>query len=80
MKFSDEGWLELFATNNDEEGRFKTRITDTKLSYTDNNNEVAFMSNQQLFINHAQIVNELKIGNIVITKSDTGGIIFRLDE
>lgn len=80
MKFSDDGWLELFATNNNEEGRFKTRITDTKLSFTDNNNEVAYMSNQQLFINHAQIVNELKIGNIVITKSDNGGIIFRWDE
>ena len=77
MKFSNEGWLELFATTNGNEGRFKTKITDSKLSFTDNNQEVAYMSNQKLFINHAQINNELQIGSIVVTKSDKGGIIFK---
>ena len=77
MKFSNEGWLELFATTNGNEGRFKTKITDSKLSFTDNNQEVAYMSNQKLFINHAQINNELQIGSIVTTKSDKGGIIFK---
>lgn len=77
MKFSDEGWLELFATTNGNEGRFKTKITDTKLSFTDNNQEVAYMSNQKLYINYAQINNDLQIGSIVATKSDKGGIIFK---
>lgn len=77
MKFSDEGWLELFATTNGEEGRFKTTITDTKLSFTDNNQEVAYMSNQKLYINYAQINNDLQIGSIVATKSDKGGIVFK---
>lgn len=77
MKFSDEGWLELFATTNGEKGRFKTTITDTKLSFTDNNQEVAYMSNQKLYINYAQINNDLQIGSIVVTKSDKGGIVFK---
>lgn len=77
MKFSDEGWLELFATTNGSEGRFKTKITDTKLSFTDNNQEVAYMSNQKLYINYAQINNDLQIGSIVATKSDKGGIVFK---
>lgn len=77
MKFSDEGWLELFATTNGNEGRFKTKITDTKLSFTDNNQEVAYMSNQKLYINYAQINNDLQIGSIVTTKSDKGGIVFK---
>lgn len=77
MKFSDEGWLELFATTNGNEGRFKTKITDTKLSFTDNNQEVAYMSNQKLYINYAQINNDLQIGSIVATKSDKGGIVFK---
>ncbi len=77
MKFSDEGWLELFATTNGNEGRFKTKITDSKLSFTDNNQEVAYMSNQKLYINYAQINNDLQIGSIVATKSDKGGIVFK---
>ena len=77
MKFSDEGWLELFATTNGNEGRFKTKITDTKLSFTDNNQEVAYMSNQKLYINYAQINNDLQIGSIIATKSDKGGIVLK---
>lgn len=77
MKFSDEGWLELFATTNGNEGRFKTKITDNKLSFTDNNQEVAYMSNQKLYINYAQINSDLQIGSIVATKSDKGGIVFK---
>lgn len=77
MSFSDDGWLELYADINGEKGRFKTQITDSKLAFIDDNNEVAYMSNQQLYINHAEVVNEMKVGNIVMSKSDKGGIMFR---
>ena len=80
MSFSDNGWLELYADNNGQEGRFKTQITDTKMSFLDNNSEVAYMSNQKLYINQAEVVNEMKIGNIVITISDLGGLIFSWDD
>ena len=55
----------------------KQKITDSKLSFTDNNQEVAYMSNQKLYINYAQINNDLQIGSIVATKSDKGGIVFK---
>ena len=80
MSFSDNGWLELYADNNGQEGRFKTQITDTKMAFLDNNSEVAYMSNQKLYINQAEVVNEMKIGNIVITISDLGGLIFSWDD
>lgn len=76
MSFSDDGWLELYATNNGEEGRFKTRITNEKLSFVDNDNEVAYMSNQKLYINNAEIDDELAVGNVIIRKSAKGGIMF----
>ena len=76
MSFSDDGWLELYATNNGEEGRLKTRITNEKLSIVDNDNEVAYMSNQKLYINNAEIDDELTVGNVIIRKSAKGGIMF----
>jgi hypothetical protein len=75
MKFSDN-WLELYGTKNGEQSRFKTRLSDTKLSFFDNGNEVASISNQQLNIDKAEVENTLKVGNIAIKPSGKGGLIF----
>jgi hypothetical protein len=75
MKFSD-GWLELYATINGEEGQFKTILSNEKLAFTDSGEEVASISNQSLNINKAEIKNKLTVGNVTISPSANGGIVF----
>ena len=75
FKFSDSGWVEIYASKDGSEGRFKTQITDQKLAFLDNNVEVASISNQKLLISDAQINNTLKIGNMTLKPSASGGII-----
>lgn len=78
FNFTDQGWVEIFASVNGNEGRFKTQITDQQLAFTDSGNVVAYLSNQELYITTARIVNALQIGNISLEKSgDKGGIIFK---
>lgn len=78
FNFTDQGWVEIFASINGQQGRFKTQITDQQLAFTDSGNVVAYLSNQELFITMARIVNALQIGNIGLeTSGDKGGIIFK---
>ncbi len=77
FNFTDSGWVEIFATINDVPGRFKTRITDQRLSFLDNSVEVAYMSNQQLYITQAQILNSLQLGTIEQSKTAKGGLIYQ---
>ena len=77
MTFSEEGWLELYSTVNGEEGAFKTALTNEKLVFYENNSEVAYISNNKLNINNAEINHSLKVGNITITKSVSDGVVFR---
>jgi hypothetical protein len=66
MTFSTEGWLELYATVNGEEGAFKTALTNEKLAFYENNYEVAYISNNKLNINNAVINHELQVGKVTI--------------
>lgn len=77
FNFTDSGWVEIFATLNGVPGRFKTQITDQRLAFLDNNVEVAYMSNQQLYITRAQILNDLQLGNISQSKTAKGGLIYQ---
>ena len=81
MKFSADGFVEIFATENGKRGRFSTQITNKKLSFKDNDVEVAYVSNQELNINKAVINDTMKIGNFSIKPSGTptGGIVFAFE-
>ena len=50
----------------------KMHLTNTKMSFMSNNTEVAYISDQQLMINNAQVVNDFRIGNFVWTKRSDG--------
>lgn len=78
MRFSADGFVEIFATENGQKGRFSTQITNKKLSFKDNETEVAYVSNQELNINKAVIKDSMKIGKFAIkpSGSSTGGIVF----
>ena len=80
MRFSIEGWLELYSTVNGEEGTFKTVLSNEKLAFYENNSEVAYISNNKLNINNAVINHELQVGKVTITKSGSDGVVFRFEE
>lgn len=51
----------------------KMKLTSEKLSFLDADNEVAYISNKKLFINFAEIVQQLRIGS----GSSTGYLVFK---
>ena len=77
FRFTESGWFELFATVNGQEGPFKTRLSDTRLSFLENNVEVSYFSNFMMLITSLKVLNSLQIGNISISKTATGGIIMK---
>lgn len=78
MRFSADGFVEIFATENGKKGRFSTQITNKKLSFKDNEVEVASISNEELVITRAVIKDRMKIDKFAIkpSGSSTGGIVF----
>lgn len=77
FNFTDTGWVEIFASINGVPGRFKTQISDQKLAFLDSGNEVAYLSNQELYITRARILQSLQIGNISMQQTSKGGLIFQ---
>lgn len=77
MSFTPQGWLELHGSINGTPSSFKTQLSDTKLSFWDNGQEVAYVSNKKLNIENAEIQRTLKVGDYIMTKSASGGIVFR---
>ena len=77
FNFTDSGWVEIFAMVNGVAGKFKTQITDQKLSFQESGKEVAYLSNQELYITQAQILNSLQLGNVGMTTTSKGGIMYQ---
>ena len=82
MAFDKDG-LELYGTVNGSESQFKAKLSDTKLSFYDNNKEVAYVSNEKLNIENAKIISDMSVGCVLMRprniKGD-GGIVFFYDE
>lgn len=53
-------------------GKFELALTNNRLAFLEGNKEIAYMSNQELFITHAQITESLRIGNIKFIPTTTG--------
>ena len=75
MKFSENG-LELFTTINGVLGNFKMQLTENRLSFYESGKEVAFMSNEKLYISSAEITTSLQIGKVIGRKSSNEGFVF----
>lgn len=76
MKFSVDGFVEIYATQNGQKGAFSTQITDQKLSFKENEVEVAYVSNQELRITKATVENQMQLADFVIRPSGKRGIVF----
>ena len=62
-----------YAVTNGVEGKFKTRITDQKLAFLESGEEVAYLSNKELYITNATILDTMNIGTITIVPSKKDG-------
>lgn len=58
MRFDNTGVLELGRSDSD----FKTQITNQRMSFLERGNEVAYISNQSMYITQARVTNTLTIG------------------
>ena len=56
------------------------KLDNDSLDFLDNGNRVAQISDQQLSITNADVLNELKIGSIKLKPSGRGGILFVFEE
>lgn len=67
--------IELGETDND----FKLRITNTAIQFVDGSSIPAYINNQKLMIEHAEVKNELQFGGFVWKKRSNGnmGIIWK---
>lgn len=75
--FTADGWVRIYASLNGKRGKFMTQITDQRMSFYDGETEVAYVSNKDLYITDARIINTLHVGNMALEKSAKGGMIFK---
>lgn len=57
----------------------KMHLTNSKMSFMSNDAEVAYISDKQLMINNAQVINDFRIGNFIWTKRANGHTSFKYD-
>lgn len=69
IRFSEEG-IEL----GENMSAFKTQISNVKISFLQNDQEIAYISNNKLYITNAEITNSLKIGKFMFIPRSNGNM------
>ena len=59
---------------------FKSNLSNEKLSFSQNDNEVAYISNNKMYITEAQIVDNMRIGKFVWDIGTSGNLTLRWSE
>ena len=81
QRFNDFSRYIRFKAGNIELGDinspFKTLLTHEKISFFKSDVEVAYISNNKLYITDAYIINSLRIGNFEFIVESNGGLSFR---
>ena len=81
QRFNDFSRYIRFKAGNIELGDinspFKTLLTHEKISFFKSDVEVAYISNNKLYITDAYIINSLRIGNFEFVVEDNGSLSFR---
>lgn len=72
MKFSTDG-LELGKSDS----QFKTNITNDRMSFTQNGNEVAYFSNNKMYVTDGEFTNSLHIGKFAFVPRANGSLDFK---
>ena len=77
IKFIDG---EIWLGRDPDEGQddFKVVISNEKIRFLQNNAEVAYLSNNQLYITNGQILKRLDLGQFAFFPRDNGNLTFRL--
>ena len=70
LTFNGEEGLIIGAQNS----TFKTNLTNNKLSFIDNNIEVAYVSNEEFNITNGKIINKLQIGKFKFVPRTNGNL------
>ena len=77
IKFIDgEIWLGKDPEGNEDD--FKVVISNERIRFLQNNVEVAYLSNNQLYITNGQILKRLDLGKFAFFPRDNGNLTFRL--
>ena len=69
IRFSEDG-VEIGKTNSP----FGVSISNKKMSFTENNTEIAYISNQEMLITDANVTNSLKIGHFKFIPRNNGNL------
>lgn len=69
MQFDQDG-LTIGRT----ESKFRTRMDDDKLSFLSDGSEIAYMSNDKLYINQAEVLTTLILGSYAFTPQSNGNL------
>lgn len=71
---------EIWLGKDPDEGEddFKVVISNERIRFLQNNAEVAYLSNKQLYITNGQILKRLDLGNFAFFPRDNGNLTFRL--
>ena len=74
FRFTNEGELLIGTVDNP----FVLKLSNDRISFLENNVEVAFISNNKLFITDAEILNSLDIGSFSFVPRANGNLSFKL--
>lgn len=77
IKFID-GEIWLGKDPDEGEDDFKVVISNERIRFLQNNTEVAYLSNNQLYITNTQILKRLDLGNFAFFPRENGNLTFRL--
>lgn len=67
IEFTEEG-LELGKSDS----AFKAKLDNEKLAFTEDDEEIAYISNKKLYITDTEITNSLRLGNYIFTPRKNG--------
>lgn len=79
MRFDADGNLVLGATREEGQDAYELKLTKSRISFMLNDVEVAYISNNELYITNSTVVQNLKIGRFVWEVRGNGnlGLVWR---
>ena len=63
-----------------DQDKFEVSISNDRISFWQNNVEIAYLSNSRLYVTAAQIINRLDLGNFAFFPRDNGNLTFRVNK